>query len=109
MIEDCREALMSAFSCQTAGAWFGIALTGFLIRTELLGVSSIVRALALTPNAYPCLLHFILTVTDRGRIILIASDLTLAAADACKSLPLRAAGCEHSAAKSLRNSSCARL
>jgi hypothetical protein len=58
MLLDCLKALRPAFSREAAYRWFVIALFGFLLRNDLWGVSSIVRALALTPGAYPCLLHF---------------------------------------------------
>lgn len=50
--------LKPAFSRQATYRWFVIVLVGFLVRTDTFGVSSIVRALSLTPGCYTCLLHF---------------------------------------------------
>ena len=47
-----------AFSRQATFHWFVIVLIGFLVRSDTLGVSSIVRALFLPPHSYACLLHF---------------------------------------------------
>lgn len=51
-------AMRPAFSRQAAFAWFVVAFVGFTVRTDTLGVSSVVRALFLCPAAYPLLLHF---------------------------------------------------
>lgn len=48
----------SAFSRKATYGWFVIVFVGFLVRTDTLGVSSIVRALMLAPESYTCLLHF---------------------------------------------------
>lgn len=47
-----------AFSRRAAYGWFVIVCAGFLLRQDDYGVSSIVRALALPPATYLCLLHF---------------------------------------------------
>jgi hypothetical protein len=47
-----------AFSRRATYAWFVIVSVGFVVRTDNFGVSSIVRALALNPTCYPCLLNF---------------------------------------------------
>ncbi|MCP4260570.1 MAG: transposase [Planctomycetes bacterium] len=47
-----------AFSRRATFVWFVVVFVGFLVRSDTLGVSSIVRALYLTPDSYPCLLHF---------------------------------------------------
>lgn len=47
-----------AFSRQATFHWFAIVFVGLLVRTDTLGVSSIVRALFLSPESYLCLLHF---------------------------------------------------
>jgi len=51
-------ATRPAFSRRAAFVWFVVAFAGFVVRADDLGVSSIVRALMLTPACYPCLLHF---------------------------------------------------
>jgi len=50
--------MRSAFSRQATYGWFIIVFMGFLVRTDTLGVSSIVRALMLAPENYTCLLRF---------------------------------------------------
>ena len=47
-----------AFSRQVTYLWFIIVLVGILVRNDTLGVSSIIRALALAPEGYTGLLHF---------------------------------------------------
>jgi hypothetical protein len=47
-----------AFSRQATHGWFVIVFAGFILRNDTLGVSSIIRALMLTPESYVCLLHF---------------------------------------------------
>jgi hypothetical protein len=44
--------LRPAFSRLRTFLWFATAVAGFTVRTELLGVTSIVRALALNPRRY---------------------------------------------------------
>lgn len=46
------------FSRRASFAWFVVVFIGMLTRTDALGVSSVVRALSLTPGCYPLLLHF---------------------------------------------------
>ncbi len=47
-----------AFSRQATYCWFVICCFGFIIRTDTLGVSSIIRSLLLDPVHYTSLLHF---------------------------------------------------
>ena len=47
-----------AFSRQATHGWFVVVFVGFLVRSDMFGVSSIVRALMLGPESYTCLLHF---------------------------------------------------
>jgi hypothetical protein len=49
--------LRSAFSRLRTFLWFAAAVAGFTVRTELLGVTSIVRALKLQPRFYKKLLE----------------------------------------------------
>ncbi|MFQ5592429.1 MAG: transposase [Phycisphaerae bacterium] len=53
----CVSALRASCSRSASFAWMLVALAGLTIRTDLLGVTSIVRALALWPSTYPRLLH----------------------------------------------------
>ena len=57
-LKQCLAHMESAFSRKATYGWFVIAFVGFLVRTDTWGVSSIVRALMLTPESYTCLLHF---------------------------------------------------
>ncbi len=47
-----------AFSRQATYLWFVIVFVGIVVRNDTLGVSSIIRALALAPESYTALLHF---------------------------------------------------
>lgn len=47
-----------AFSRKAAFAWFVVVFSGLAVRTDWLGVTSIIRALDLNPTCYECLLHF---------------------------------------------------
>lgn len=57
-LETLLHAMRPAFSRRAAFAWLVVAFTGFVMRTDTLGVSSIVRALSLPPPCYLALLHF---------------------------------------------------
>lgn len=57
-LEKLLSALRPAFSRQATFVWFVIACAGFVMRSDTYGVSSIIRALCLSPLCYPCLLHF---------------------------------------------------
>lgn len=57
-LEELLQAMRPAFSRKATFIWFVIAFAGLVARTDAYGVSSIVRALFLTPASYPCLLHF---------------------------------------------------
>jgi len=61
MLKELERFLMfmrPAFSRQATYHWFVIVFAGFILRTDIFGVSSIVRALSLAPENYTCLLHF---------------------------------------------------
>ena len=47
-----------AFSRRATYGWFVVVFVGLILRSDIYGVSSIVRALALAPENYTCLLHF---------------------------------------------------
>ncbi len=57
-LKRCLAHMESAFSRKATYGWFVIVFVGFLLRSDTFGVSSIVRALMLTPESYTCLLHF---------------------------------------------------
>ena len=61
MLEELKRFLVfmrPAFSRRATYGWFVVVLVGFILRTDNFGVSSIIRALALAPENYACLLHF---------------------------------------------------
>jgi len=61
MLEELKRFLMfmrPAFSRRATYCWFVVVFVGFILRTDNFGVSSIIRALALAPENYTCLLHF---------------------------------------------------
>jgi hypothetical protein len=51
-------AMRPAFSREASFAWFAVIFAGLVLRTDNLGVTSIVRALALSPECYNGLLNF---------------------------------------------------
>ncbi len=57
-LQNLLKAMRPAFSRKATFAWFVMAFAGFVVRSDTFGVSSIVRALWLTPGCYPSLLHF---------------------------------------------------
>ena len=57
-LEELLRALRPAFTRQATFGWFVVAFAGVVTRSEVYGVSSIVRALSLAPVYYPALLHF---------------------------------------------------
>lgn len=61
MLEELKRFLVfmrPAFSRRAAYYWFVVIFVGFILRTDNFGVSSIVRALGLSPESYTCMLHF---------------------------------------------------
>jgi len=61
MLEELKRFLMfmrPAFSRRATYCWFVVVFVGLILRTDNFGVSSIIRALTLAPENYPCLLHF---------------------------------------------------
>ena len=61
MVKELARFLMfmrPAFSRQATYLWFVIVFVGIVVRDDTLGVSSIIRALALAPERYTALLHF---------------------------------------------------
>jgi hypothetical protein len=57
-LENMLRAMRPAFSRKAVFVWFVVAVAGIATRSDVLGVTSIVRALWLAPACYPCLLHF---------------------------------------------------
>ena len=61
MLKFISEILLSfspCFSRTAAFEWFVIVVTGFMVRSDSLGVTSVIRDLALNPMLYPSLIHF---------------------------------------------------
>lgn len=61
MLKFISEILLSfapCFSRQPAFDWFSIVITGFMVRSDSLGITSLIRDLALKPSLYHCLEHF---------------------------------------------------
>lgn len=48
----------SCFSRKAAFDWFVVIVVGFLVWSDTLGVTSVMRDLALASFVYPCLTHF---------------------------------------------------
>lgn len=57
-LEGLFRALRPAFTREATFAWFIVVFAGLVMRQDVYGVSSIVRALSLAPVYYPALLHF---------------------------------------------------
>ena len=57
-LEGLLRALRPAFTREATFAWFVVAFAGVVMRQEVYGVSSMIRALGLDPAFYPALLHF---------------------------------------------------
>ena len=58
MIEKILEPFRSCFSREKAYGWFVTIIVGLMIRTDDLGVTSIIRDLGLSGANYPSMLHF---------------------------------------------------
>lgn len=61
MLKFIREILLSFYPCFTRTAafeWFVMIIIGFMVRSDSLGVTSVIRDLTLNPDVYPCLIHF---------------------------------------------------
>ena len=61
MLKFISEILLSFSSCFSRTAafeYFVILVTGFMVRSDSLGATSVIRDLALNPKVYPCLIHF---------------------------------------------------
>ena len=61
MLEELKRFLVfmrPAFSRRATYYWFVVVFVGFILRMDNFGVSSIIRALNLSPESYTCLLHF---------------------------------------------------
>ncbi|MEG0502590.1 MAG: transposase, partial [Cellulosilyticaceae bacterium] len=50
--------LFNCFTRQASFNWFVIIIIGLMLRSDTLGLTSIMRDLALAPNHYESILHF---------------------------------------------------
>lgn len=57
-IEDILSCFRPCFSRKAAFAWFVTIVVGFMIRSDTLGVTSVIRDLALDPALYNSMVHF---------------------------------------------------
>lgn len=57
-IDDILNVFKPCFSRTAAFRWFVVIVTAFLLRSDKLGVTSVIRDLALRPDTYESLLHF---------------------------------------------------
>lgn len=57
-IDDILNRFRTCFSRKAAFDWFVILVAGFLLRSDQLGVTSVIRDLALRPEIYESMLHF---------------------------------------------------
>jgi hypothetical protein len=57
-INAAAEQFKVIFSRKSTFCWFVVILTGLMVRSDHLGITSIVRELSLTERAYPAMLHF---------------------------------------------------
>lgn len=57
-IDEILKRFQSCFSRKAAYGWFVILVTGFMLRSDHLGVTSVIRDLAIRPDFYETMLHF---------------------------------------------------
>ena len=57
-LESSLSAFRRCFSRTAAYHWFVVVICGLMVRTDHLGVTSIIRALGLSEKKYECLINF---------------------------------------------------
>jgi len=57
-IDDILKEFRPCFSRKAAFSWFMVVIVGLMVRSDHLGVSSILRELLLDPNKYTTMIHF---------------------------------------------------
>ncbi len=68
-IEQILDGFRPCFSRRAAFRWFVVVIVGLMLRSDRLGVTSIIRDLALDPSGYESLIHFFRsTAWDAGKI-----------------------------------------
>ena len=58
LLEKILEEFRPCFSRKAAFRWFVVAVVGFMLRSDQLGVTSIIRDLSLAPGGYESLINF---------------------------------------------------
>ena len=57
-IEEILEGFRKEFSYKNAYRWFIVLVTGIMVRTDKLGITSVIRDLALRPESYESMIRF---------------------------------------------------
>ena len=57
-IEEILLCFLSCFSRKTVFGWFATIIVGFMVRSDLLGITSVIRGLVLDPALYNSMEHF---------------------------------------------------
>ena len=57
-IEKILQSFKGQFSRLAAFKWFVVIVVGFMVRSDKLGITSVVRALSIDPKNYESMLHF---------------------------------------------------
>ena len=57
-IEKILSSFKSSFSRVNAYKWFVVIVVGFMVRSDKLGMTSVIRDLSLRPDTYECMMHF---------------------------------------------------
>ena len=57
-IEKILISFKDQFSRTAAFKWFAVVVIGLMVRTDKLGITSVIRALSIAPRNYESILHF---------------------------------------------------
>ena len=69
-IEEILEGFRREFSYRSAYKWLIVLVIGIMVRTDKLGVTSVIRDLALRPESYESVMRFYYeTIVSVGRFI----------------------------------------
>lgn len=58
LIDEVFISFKTCFKRQAAFQWFVVIIVGFMVRTDTLGVTSVIRDLAIFPGSYATMIHF---------------------------------------------------
>ena len=68
---NCIEKILTGFKGQfsrvAAFKWFVVIVVGLMVRTDKLGITSMIRALSIAPQKYESILHFLEQIHGRYR------------------------------------------